>query len=180
MRAQNTQQYFGELAKHKAISIVRMVNRLFNCACWLQSKPLQEKGVNPAPNYEGNLFDPHSFSHMSQRAYWHEAVVTFCSFRPNGASEPPYWLAETFKNCVSELMSAITLLPKHAAIVGAATDDLRAALPQNGYPYTHFASETGVDVLEQQRAAQGPLHQKIPAPKIVSSMAAASRFGHPQ
>jgi len=75
-------------------------------------------------------------------------------------------------------MSAITLLPKHAAIVGSASGELRAALPQNGYPYTHFASETGVNVLELQRNQQ-PVNETNATNGILSTVAAASRFGHP-
>lgn len=193
----DVQKYVEHLAKHKAVSIVRMVNRVFNARVLAAVSAIAgEQGVTPlVDNYEAGLFDPHSFSHMSQRAYWAPGVRFFCEFRAASSTaqavQPPYWLAETFKHCVKELMTAATFLPKHGAairrIAGSqraanrydstlAVPQLRDAAPDAGYPYRQLATDRGIDV----RVTNQYLNQaNVTVPSyqpVVHTVAAASQF----
>lgn len=124
-RRQWVKGYAQQLGKHKAVSVARMVQRVFNTRVLAAVQAMHGDAGPLVPNYEGDMFDPRGFAHMSQRAYWAQGVIAFCDYRdyslppvPQSRTGPPvavpYWLAEVYKDCVQELMVAATFLPSHA------------------------------------------------------------------
>lgn len=161
--------YTKQLNQHKAHSITRMVHRVFNSRVLAAVQAMVGETGHLVHCYEGNAFDLHSFSHMSQRAYWAPGVMSFCDYRPpsSQAVQAPYWLQQVFQQCVQELMAAASLSPAHSKHI---ENHGAAALPlaPGSEGYRSMYRQNGIDVLTEQTARLKLVAEQPVAPRRVA------------
>ena len=170
-RQEWVKNYTKELNQHKARSITRMVHRVFNSRVLAAVQAMVGETGQLVHSYEGNAFDLHSFSHMSQRAYWAPGVMSFCDYRPpsNQAIQAPYWLGQIFQQCVQEIQTAASLLPAHRKhLLGHSDTNAHIPMAPGSESYRSVYRQNGIDVLAEQTARLKLIEEQPVAPRRVA------------